>query len=442
MDLDKGYYIYTFGCAMNEYDSERISSSLEMRGYHQVLDTREATIIILNTCSVRAKPEIKIASYLGVIAKDLKRNDRDVVIGLTGCVAQDQGKQLLKDFPLVNFVIGTDAVANFDELIDRALEGERFVDVSLMTETFVIEKFKRKSKISAQVTIMKGCENFCTYCIVPYVRGVEVSREVKEITDEIKALIAGGSKEVMLLGQNVNSYRGKLSDGSLVGFRELLGYVNDIEGVERIRFITSHPKDFDKDLVDTIAKLDKVCKYIHLPAQSGSNNILEKMNRCYTVEDYKSKIDYARSVIPEISFSSDFIIGFPDETEEEFQQSLDLIRYVDFDNVFAFKYSSRPGTKAATYKDDLDKATKSRRLAELFALKDEIVTVKLAKLIGKEFEILVSGRSSKDDSQFHGLTEQSRGVAFSSTKDLKMGDIVNVRILEARPNSLLGEEIE
>ena len=442
MDLNKGYYIYTFGCAMNEYDSERISSSLEIRGYHQVLDTREATIIILNTCSVRAKPEIKIASYLGVIAKDLKRNDRDVVIGLTGCVAQDQGKQLLKDFPLVNFVIGTDAVANFDELIERALNGERFVDTSLMTETFVIEKFKRKSKVSAQVTIMKGCENFCTYCIVPYVRGVEVSRDVKEIIDEVKALIAGGSKEIMLLGQNVNSYRGKLVDGSIVGFSDLLGYVNDIDGVERIRFITSHPKDFDKELVDTIAKLDKVCKYIHLPAQSGSNNILEKMSRCYTVEDYKSKIDYAKSVIPNISFSSDFIIGFPDETEEEFQESLDLIRYVDFDNVFAFKYSSRPGTKAATYKDSLDNATKSRRLAELFALKDEIVTSKLAKLIGKEFEILVSGRSSKDDSQFHGLTEQSRGVAFSSSKDLKLGDIVNVRILEAKPNSLLGEEIE
>ena len=442
MDLNKGYYIYTFGCAMNEYDSERISSSLEIRGYHQVLDTREATIIILNTCSVRAKPEIKIASYLGVIAKDLKRNDRDVVIGLTGCVAQDQGKQLLKDFPLVNFVIGTDAVANFDELIERALNGERFVDTSLMTETFVIEKFKRKSKVSAQVTIMKGCENFCTYCIVPYVRGVEVSRDVKEIIDEVKALIAGGSKEIMLLGQNVNSYRGKLVDGSIVGFSDLLGYVNDIDGVERIRFITSHPKDFDKELVDTIAKLDKVCKYIHLPAQSGSNNILEKMSRCYTVEDYKSKIDYAKSVIPNISFSSDFIIGFPDETEEEFQESLDLIRYVDFDNVFAFKYSSRPGTKAATYKDSLDNATKSRRLAELFALKDEIVTSKLAKLIGKEFEILVSGRSSKDDSQFHGLTEQSRGVAFSSSKELKLGDIVNVRILEAKPNSLLGEEIE
>ena len=442
MDLNKGYYIYTFGCAMNEYDSERISSSLEIRGYHQVLDTREATIIILNTCSVRAKPEIKIASYLGVIAKDLKRNDRDVVIGLTGCVAQDQGKQLLKDFPLVNFVIGTDAVANFDELIERALNGERFVDTSLMTETFVIEKFKRKSKVSAQVTNMKGCENFCTYCIVPYVRGVEVSRDVKEIIDEVKALIAGGSKEIMLLGQNVNSYRGKLVDGSIVGFSDLLGYVNDIDGVERIRFITSHPKDFDKELVDTIAKLDKVCKYIHLPAQSGSNNILEKMSRCYTVEDYKSKIDYARSVIPNISFSSDFIIGFPDETEEEFQESLDLIRYVDFDNVFAFKYSSRPGTKAATYKDSLDNATKSRRLAELFALKDEIVTSKLAKLIGKEFEILVSGRSSKDDSQFHGLTEQSRGVAFSSSKELKLGDIVNVRILEAKPNSLLGEEIE
>ncbi len=442
MDLNKGYYIYTFGCAMNEYDSERISSSLEIRGYHQVLDTREATIIILNTCSVRAKPEIKIASYLGVIAKDLKRNDRDVIIGLTGCVAQDQGKKLLKEFPLVNFVIGTDAVANFDELIERALAGERFVDTSLMTETFVIEKFKRKSKISAQVTIMKGCENFCTYCIVPYVRGVEVSRDVKEITDEIKALIAGGSKEIMLLGQNVNSYRGKLENGSIAGFSDLLGSVNEIAGVERIRFITSHPKDFDKELVDTIAKLDKVCKYIHLPAQSGSNNVLDKMSRCYTVEDYKSKIDYAKSVIPNISFSSDFIIGFPDETEEEFQESLDLIRYVDFDNVFAFKYSSRPGTKAATYKDSLDNATKSRRLAELFALKDEIVTVKLAKLIGKEFEILVSGRSSKDSSQFHGLTEQSRGVAFSSSKDLKLGDMVNVRILEARPNSLLGEEIE
>ena len=442
MDLDKGYYIYTFGCAMNEYDSERISSSLEFRGYHQVLDTREATIIILNTCSVRAKPEIKIASYLGVIAKDLKRKDRDVVIGLTGCVAQDQGKQLLKDFPLVNFVIGTDAVANFDELIDRALAGERFVDTSLMTETFVIEKFKRKSKISAQVTIMKGCENFCTYCIVPYVRGIEVSRDVKEITDEVKALIAGGSKEIVLLGQNVNSYRGKSADGGIAGFGDLLGYVNDIDGVERIRFITSHPKDFDKELIDTIAKLDKVCKYIHLPAQSGSNNILEKMNRCYTVEDYKSKIDYARSVIPNISFSSDFIIGFPDETEEEFQESLELISYANFDHVFAFKYSSRPGTKAATYKDSLDKATKSRRLAELFALKDSIVTAKLEKLIGKEFEILISGRSSKDSSQFHGLTEQNRGVAFTSKRELKLGEVVNVRILEARPNSLLGEHIE
>ncbi len=442
MDLNKGYYIYTFGCAMNEYDSERISSSLEMRGYYQVLDTREATVIILNTCSVRAKPEIKIASYLGVIAKDLKRNDRDVIIGLTGCVAQDQGKKLLKAFPLVNFVIGTDAVANFDELIDRALAGERFVDTSLMTETFVIEKFKRKSKISAQVTIMKGCENFCTYCIVPYVRGVEVSRDVKEITDEVKALIAGGSKEIMLLGQNVNSYRGKLTDGSIADFGDLLSYVNDIEGVKRIRFITSHPKDFDEELVDIIAKLDKVCKYIHLPAQSGSNNILEKMSRCYTVEDYKRKIDYAKKIIPNISFSSDFIVGFPDETEEEFQQSLDLISYAEFDHVFAFKYSSRPGTKAATFSDSLDKATKSRRLAELFVLKDEIVTRKLEKLIGEEFEILITGRSSKDSSQFHGLTEQNRGVAFTSTKELKLGDMVNVRILEARPNSLLGEQIE
>lgn len=434
----KNYLIYTFGCAMNEYDSERIASVIETRGYLVTDDIKIADLVILNTCSVRAKPEIKIASYLGVISKHERLGKRDIMVGVTGCVAQNLGLNLLKSFPVVDFVVGTDALGRFEDILDRALLGERFVDVESKDELFTIGEFERKKSLSAQITIMKGCENFCSYCIVPYVRGIEASRNPLEILDEIRKVIDRGSKEIVLLGQNVNSYRGVSDDGSVLSFADLLRLVNELEGIERIRFITSHPKDFNKQLIDTIAELDKVCRYIHLPAQSGSDKILSAMNRSYTVDEYKRNIDYAREIMPDIGFSSDFIVGFPNESDEDFQATLELMRYAEFDHVFAFKYSARQGTAAAMIKDTLTDDIKTARLLELFALKDKIGLSKLERSVGNTYQVLVTGMSALDSSKFKGLSVYNRGIHFSADREVMFGDIVNVKITECRQNSLIG----
>jgi len=424
---------------MNEYDSERISSIIESRGYLATDDIKIADLVILNTCSVRAKPEIKIASYLGVISKEERLSKRNIMVGVTGCVAQNLGKELLKNFPIVDFVIGTDAIGRFEDTLDRALSGERFVDIESKDEQFTIVDFERKKSLSSQITIMKGCENFCSYCIVPYVRGVEASRSPNEILAEIRKVIDGGSKEVILLGQNVNSYKGVSDDGKVLDFAALLSLVNDLEGVERIRFITSHPKDFNKQLIDTIASLDKVCRYIHLPAQSGSDKILTAMNRSYTVDEYKRNIDYARKIMPDIGFSSDFIVGFPNESDEDFQATLDLMRYVEFDHVFAFKYSVRPGTKAAEIDDKLTDDIKTARLLEVFTLKNMIGKIKLERSVDKTYQVLVTGKSGIDPSKFKGLSVYNRGIHFSADIEVAFGDIVDVKITECRENSLIGE---
>ena len=359
----KHYFIYTFGCAMNEYDTERIAAALEAKGYIPSDKVEDSDFIVLNTCSVREKPQVKILSYLGQI-RLLKEKNPNMIVGISGCVAQQEGEKFLKNNKVVNFVMGTDAIAHIDNVIERAINGERFADTDVDSSSFSISSFNRKDKIAANVTIMKGCNNFCSYCIVPYVRGREVSRPSAEIVNEIKSLIDKGVKEVCLLGQNVNSYGKNLSED--IDFPKLLSIVNKIDGLERIRFVTSHPKDFSMDMINAMAENEKVCRYLHLPLQSGSNSILKAMNRRYSYEDYKAKIEQARKIMPDIEFSSDFIVGFPNETDEDFNATLKAVEEIGYDRIFAFNYSPRPGTKAFDIEDNVPANVKSERLNNLF----------------------------------------------------------------------------
>lgn len=434
----KHYFIYTFGCAMNEYDTERIAASLEARGYIPSDTVDDSDFIVLNTCSVREKPQAKILSYLGQI-KLLKEKRPDMIVGVSGCVAQQEGDKFLKNNKVINFVMGTDAVSHIDDIIDRALNGERFTDTEVDSSSFSISSFNRKDKIAANVTIMKGCNNFCSYCIVPYVRGREVSRTPEEIINEVKSLVSKGVKEVCLLGQNVNSYGRNLSEK--IDFPDLLSLVNKVEGLERIRFVTSHPKDFSDKMIYAMAENDKVCRYLHLPLQSGSNQILKAMNRRYTYEEYKEKILKAREVMPDIEFSSDFIVGFPNETDEDFNATLNAVKEIGYDRIFAFNYSKRPGTKAYDMEDNVPAEVKSERLNSLFELQDSSYDKKLPSLTGIKTEVLITDINEDKEFPYYGLNMYNRKVAFSSDKSLNYGDTVNVLIQNARRNCLYGIEV-
>ena len=434
----KHYFIYTFGCAMNEYDTERIAASLEAKGYIPSDIVDDSDFIVLNTCSVREKPQAKILSYLGQI-KLLKEKRPDMIVGVSGCVAQQEGDKFLKNNKVVNFVMGTDAVSHINDIIDRALKGERFADTEVDSSSFSISSFNRKDKIAANVTIMKGCNNFCSYCIVPYVRGREVSRTPEEIISEVKSLVRKGVKEVCLLGQNVNSYGRNLSEK--IDFPDLLSLVNKVEGIERIRFVTSHPKDFSDKMIYAMAENDKACRYLHLPLQSGSNQILKAMNRRYTYEEYKEKILKAREVMPDIEFSSDFIVGFPNETDEDFNATLNAVKEIGYDRIFAFNYSKRPGTKAFDMEDNVPAEVKSERLNSLFELQDSLYDKKLPSLTGITTEVLITDINEDKEFPYYGLNMYNRKVAFSSDKSLNYGDTVNVLIQNARRNCLYGIEV-
>ncbi len=436
--ISKHYFIYTFGCAMNEYDTERIAASLEAKGYIPSDNVEDSDFIVLNTCSVREKPQAKILSYLGQI-KILKEKRPDMIVGVSGCVAQQEGDKFLKNNKVVNFVMGTDAVSHIDNVIDRALNGERFADTQVDSNDFSISSFQRKEKIAANVTIMKGCNNFCSYCIVPYVRGREVSRTPEEILNEIKSLIDKGVKEVCLLGQNVNSYGRNLSTN--VDFPDLLSMVNKLEGLERIRFVTSHPKDFSDKMIYAMAENEKVCRYLHLPLQSGSDKILKVMNRKYTYADYVEKINKAREVMPDIEFSSDFIIGFPNETDEDFNDTLKAVKEIGYDRIFAFNYSKRPGTKAYNMEDNVPANIKSERLNTLFALQDSLYDEKLPALQGVQTDVLITDINDDKEFPYYGLNMYNRKVAFSSDKNLQCGDTAKVLIKNAKRNCMYGVEV-
>jgi tRNA-2-methylthio-N6-dimethylallyladenosine synthase len=437
MENKKLLYLETFGCQMNVSDSEKIVSMLKNMGYDPTEDPSKAELIILNTCCVRAKAEHKLYSSLGRF-KDLKKNNERLIVGVGGCVAQKEGDRLLKKAPFVNLVFGTHNLHLVPRMVSAAEQGQRLTNVDFIDCDTRLDLFPHSDEegpVSRFVTIMQGCDNYCTYCIVPFVRGREISRRSSDIIDEISRLAHIGVREVTLLGQNVNSY-GLKSQGECT-FSELLHKVAAIDGIERIRFTTSHPKDLSPSLVNCFADIPKLCGHIHLPAQSGSDVILAKMERGYNREQYLEKIRDLKNVRPDIQITGDMIVGFPGETEEDFLQSLSLMKEVEYADQFSFIFSLRPETKAAGFFDDVSYKEKQERLSRLQTLQKQITLVRNKRVIGSTQRILVEGRSKRGD-QLFGRTDGNRIVNFSGELKL-VGSFVSVRITKAFQNSFLGE---
>ncbi|MGD9351246.1 MAG: tRNA (N6-isopentenyl adenosine(37)-C2)-methylthiotransferase MiaB, partial [Desulfobacterales bacterium] len=366
----KRLYLHTIGCQMNVYDTEQIAMQLAAIGYEQTATPDGADLIIVNTCTVRAKAEQKAFSFIGRIAK-MKRHRKRLIIGVAGCVAQQEGRRILERMPAVDIVFGTQAIDRLPRLIQQIETRHcRIVDVDMLESPVIPDALvgsQRTSQVSKFVTIMRGCDNYCAYCVVPFVRGRETSRQPESIIREIKALVDNGVKEVTLLGQNVNSY-GK--NQNLCTFAELLTRINEIEGLLRIRFTTSHPKDLGTDLISSFKEISKLCSHIHLPVQSGSNRILKRMNRKYTREQYLDKVAELRDTCPQIAITSDIIVGFPGESETDFNQTLKLVEAVEFDGLFAFQYSDRPPAPAAKLPDKIETSIISNRLQVILASQD------------------------------------------------------------------------
>jgi len=435
----KKLYLQTFGCQMNVYDSERISQLLAQRNYCLVADPAEADLIFLNTCSVREKPEQKVYSALGRF-RALKRKNPKLIIGVGGCLAQQEGEGFLQRFPQLDFILGTKEFKRINELLDD-LEtwGKRGAATSLngRVDPYASLPFcPASTKATAFVSIMQGCDNFCSFCIVPYVRGREVSRPSAEVLEEIRTLSARGAKEVTLLGQNVNSY-GNKTPGEL-GFVELLEAVQKVSEIERIRFTTSHPKDLSPALIEAFVRFPKLCEHIHLPLQSGSNRILQRMNRGYSREEYWEKVQELRRVCPEISITSDMIVGFPGEEEEDFCSTMEMIEQVQFDDLFSFKYSDRPYTRAGHFPDKVPEAVSRKRLLELQALQKRITAKKNKMWEGRKVEIMVEGRSKTSPKELMGRTRTNHIVNFPA-KPYPAGSLLQVWVEKALAHSLKGK---
>ena len=430
------YYIETWGCQMNEEDSEKLSGMLKRIGYTKTEAKEEASIILFNTCCVRENAENKVYGNLGLLKK-LKKNNPDLVIGICGCMMQQKGMadKILKEFPYVDIIFGTHNSYKFPEYLNRVkTEGVQVKEI-FDKETEIIEGIPvdRESSIKAFVTIMYGCNNFCTYCVVPYVRGRERSRRPEEIEKEIKELVAQGYKEITLLGQNVNSYGKGLEEE--IDFAKLLRRINEIEGLERVRFMTSHPKDLTEDVIMAIKECDKLCEQIHLPVQSGSDEILKKMNRHYDREKYMSLIKKIKEEIPECSITTDIIVGFPGETEENFLDTLNLCKEVGYDSAFTFIYSRRNHTPADRMENQVPDDVKHERFNRLVDVINKGVINGNKVYEGRTVEVLVEGPSKNDETKLMGRTRNGRLVNFP-------GDSSNVHINRAQPFSLLGEIVE
>ncbi len=432
-------YISTFGCQMNEYDSARMADILrESDGLELTADPEQADIVLLNTCSVREKAQEKVFSHLGQW-RLLKRRRPELVIGVGGCVASQEGEGILERAPFVDLVFGPQTIHRLPAMIAELRATRRpQVDVSFPE----IEKFDRLPEpratgATAFVSIMEGCSRYCTFCVVPYTRGEEMSRPFAQVVAEIASLVAQGAREITLLGQNVNAYRGPAEDGTLVDLATLIRHIARLDRLERIRFMTSHPLEFTNALVEAYADVPKLANYLHLPVQSGSDRILARMKRGYTRLEYKQKIRRLRTVRPDISLSSDFIVGFPGETEEDFRETLDLIADVGFDQSFSFIYSKRPGTPAAALPDDVPHAVKQQRLETLQAQIDGQARRISEGMVGSTQRVLVERPSRRDPRQLAGRTENMRWVNFDGPAGL-VDRFATVRITEALPNSLRG----
>ena len=432
-------YIKTFGCQMNEYDSTKMVDVLrESHGLELTTTPEDADVLLLNTCSVREKAQEKVFSQLGRW-KTWKQDKPNLVIGVGGCVASQEGEAITKRAPYVDLVFGPQTLHRLPDMIEEARgQGASVVDVSFPE----IEKFDhlpppRKEGPTAFVSIMEGCSKYCSFCVVPYTRGEEISRPLDDVVAEVVSLARAGVREVTLLGQNVNGYRGVTHDGQIADLATLLHYVAAIDSIERIRYTTSHPLEFNDRLIQAFADIPKLANYLHLPVQSGSDRILSLMKRGYTALEYKQKIRRLLDVRPDISLSTDIIVGFPGETDRDFQATMDLVKEVGFDQSFSFVYSARPGTPAAGFPDDVSKDEKLARLAELQAQINDQARAISESMVGSVQRVLVERESIKDAREVAGKTENNRWVNFHADPDV-IGQFVNVVVTEALPNSLRG----
>lgn len=437
--MSRTFHITTFGCQMNEHDSEVIDGLLTERGFSSVKERKDASIVIINTCSVRDNADKRFFGTLGQLKKR-KESAPSFIVCVCGCMMQQQRvvDTIKAKYPWVDVIFGTNSIHHIPELIEKvAIEKEKVVDIIENTEE-IVEGLpaKRLFDHKALVNIMFGCNNFCTYCIVPYTRGREKSRAPEAIVAEVKGLVADGVKEIMLLGQNVNSY-----DGNGTSFAELLKMLNDVDGLERIRFMTSNPKDLSDELIEAFAVCDKLCRNLHLPIQSGSNRVLKRMNRKYTREDYLKLIEKLRKTVPDITLSTDIIVGFPGETNEDFEETLSIVKEVEYDSAFTFIYSIRKGTPAEKFEDQIEESEKHRRFDLLVSAVNEISEKKNKAYQDRVEKVLVDGVSKNDKSTLTGRTDGFKLVNFAGKKEL-IGSIVDVKITDAKTFSLFGEVIE
>ena len=445
MNEEKKLFIETYGCQMNAADSEVVAAVMKTAGYDPVATAEEADAVFLNTCSIRDNAEQKIYSRLEYFASlRKKRGGRKLILGVLGCMAERVKDALIADYG-VDIVAGPDAYLSLPEMIASAEMGEKAINVELSTtETYrdIIPRRIGHSRVSGYISIMRGCNNFCSYCIVPYTRGRERSREPRSILNELDDMRRRGFKEVVLLGQNVNSYRYSKADGSIVGFADLLRIVAEAAPEMRVRFTTSHPKDMTDEIIDVIASVPNVCRHVHLPVQSGSNKVLKAMNRKYTREWYLDRVESIRRAMPDCGISTDLFTGFHDETEADFEETLSLMREARFDSAFMFKYSERPGTYAARcLPDNVSEEVKIDRLNRMIALQNELSAESNRRDIGKTFEVLTEGRSRRSADQLCGRNEQNKMVVFRRG-NYKVGDIVRVKVVDASSATLLGETVE
>jgi tRNA-2-methylthio-N6-dimethylallyladenosine synthase len=438
---NKYLYIETFGCQMNVHDSEQMAALLTDSGYKQTDNMKLADLILFNTCSIREKAAHKVYSELGRLGK-FKEQNPDLIIGVGGCLAQHLGTKFHKRVRHLDFVFGTHNIHRLPEMVaslQKKREKITNVDFHKSLNSIGIYATPGNGSISAFVTIMQGCNNFCAYCVVPYLRGPEMSRQPEEIISEITRLAADGIKEVTLLGQNVNSYGKTLGNG--LYFAALIRKIGKLSGIERIRFTTSHPRDLSEELINCFAEEEKLCKHIHLPVQSGSNRVLALMNRGYTVEEYIKKVDNLRKVCSLISITSDIIVGFPGETQKDYQETIDMMEKIRFDSTFSFKYSERKGTAAEKLEGKIEDGEKQRRLKQLQALQDMHTLEKNTELEGSWQELLIEGKSKNSESELMGRASSWKIVNFKGNPEL-VGKLVDVKITKAYLHSLRGKLIE
>ena len=440
------FYIKTYGCQMNERDSEALACLLEARGYREVEEETEADILIFNTCSVRDQAERKAIGKIGMM-KMLKDEKPSLVIGVIGCMAQRLGNQILEDLPQVDFVAGTDQLQNVPNLIAEAVNRHgRSTALEMGPGVFRELDGHRPGQLIAEVSVMRGCDQFCTYCVVPYCRGREKSRPIEAIVDEAERLAAGGTKELLLLGQNITAYgvaearKAGTYTPEFSAFADLLVALNEIKGIERIRFTSPHVRFMNDKFVEAVTQLPKVCKCFHVPVQSGNDRILKLMHRNYTAKEYLDRIDAIRAKAPETLFSTDIIVGFCSETRQEFEDTHEVMRRVGYDMAYIFRYSQRSGTKAAeTLKDDVPEAEKHERNQILLQELNESVARHNAQMIGQTVPVLIEGPSPRNPKRWCGRSDRNKMVLFEASPELKVGEIRNFRVTRSTENALYGE---